>query len=290
MSAHMMELSANGWDMAVDLRFGGGVASLRHDGRDVLDPAPQGATSPVQLGTFALAPYANRIAHGRFAFGEQQVETARLHPGEPHGLHGLLWYAQVEPIAQGPEHLTLAFTHEGPDWPWAFRVEQTYRLSQAGWVHELAIINLASTDMPHGLGFHPRFKLARDSRVDTQLSHIWLTDETLLPTWSAMSDPRLDAILGAPFADWPFIDHCCGGWQGRALIDVAGLDRQVHLSASAECGFLHVYAPGNGTACFEPVTHMPDQANRGGMALLAPGARHQIVMGLGLGQDPILPT
>jgi aldose 1-epimerase len=136
--------------------------------------------------------------------------------------------------------------------------------------------------MPAGLGFHPAFPAPAGARLKAALEGVWLIDEEMLPLrhasmaeWVAASGR--DWAAGAHIAGDDLVDHCFTRWDGRVEITAPGRPTTV-ITASPNCGWLHIYCPPGGDAfCCEPVTHRPDpfaadDLTETGVVVLAPGA------------------
>lgn len=268
----MVTLAAAGWQAILLPALGGAVATLRHRGIDILRPTLPGATDPLETASFALVPYANRIAHGRFAFGGRKVSLPRNFGDHPHPLHGVGWKARwtIEDVRESTATLRLAHR---PDiyWPWAFVADQRFTLGNDGFEIRLTLENSDGAPMPAGLGFHPYFTAAADTRFRADVAGAWLADADQLPTQRVAADHFGDWSTGDGIARPDLVDHCHDGWSGFALIDHG--ERGVRLSATG-CDWLHLYMPpGERFFCAEPVSHLPDAVNRAhaGLAVLGPG-------------------
>lgn len=260
--------------------LGAAVASLRYQGRDALRPAPPGTGDPFETAAFALVPFANRIAGGRFQVGGRQVRIERNAPGQAHPLHGHAWRLPWRVQSAARARAVLSFEHPPDSWPWHYAVTQTLTLHAGSLEVLLTLENLDSTPMPAGLGWHPYFHKGRGALLQAHLEGVWLTDEEMLPVRLAH---------GARFAHWgrgdalaqpQLIDHCHTGWNGVARIMLPEQRLRLTLSASRELRWLHIYSPPEKDFfCIEPVSQMPNAVNRSappaltGHRLLAPGER-----------------
>lgn len=274
-----MKLEAHGWALELLPELGGAVGALRHAGYDVLRPIPADARDPLETGCFPLVPYANRIAEGRLVF-EGQEHRLPLNFGEhPHSLHGLGWQAEWTMAEAGADHATLTHAHEGgAGWPWAYRAEQRFELARGRCTITLALTNLADAPMPAGLGLHPYFPCDKATRLTARAERVWLADATMLPTVAAPAPYFGDWLAGAPVAGDALIDNAYAGWDGVARIE----QRWGSIELRAEgASVLHLYRPpGTGFFCAEPVSHLPDAVNRGGMDVLGPGETRTLAMTL----------
>ncbi|MCW4462082.1 aldose 1-epimerase [Sphingomonas sp. BT-65] len=274
-----MKLDAYSWALELLPALGGAIGALRHDGHDVLRPAPRGIADPLAAGCFPLVPYANRIAHGRFAFAGQEHQLPLNFGDHPHSLHGLGWQAAWTIAATGPDRATLAHTHDGgAGWPWAYRAEQRFTLAPERMRVELSLTNAADTPMPAGLGLHPYFPCDAETYLTFTAERVWLADETMLPTESAPAEAFGDWPATAPVAGTTLIDNAYDGWDGAAGIG----QRWGGFAMRGEgARVLHLYRPPAADFfCVEPVSHLPDAINRDGMDVLAPGATLRLAMTL----------
>jgi aldose 1-epimerase len=270
-----LKLIAEAWALEAAPECGGAILSLTRAGRDVLRPTPAVIADPFDVACFPLVPYANRIAHGAFAWDGETIRLPRNHPDQPHPLHGIGWLRSWSVIASSATSIAMRMTHSGDEtWPWAFTAEQQLDLSSTGLMATLDVVNDDDRAMPVSLGFHPYFAVAETLTFDA--AEVWLTDNQMLPTRRAAADALGDWASGSALARPDLVDHCFVGWRGRA--SVARDDATIVLAADGAPA-LHVYVPpGQDFFCAEPVTAMPDAVNRGEAAALAPGERFRVVM------------
>lgn len=273
-----MKLAAHGWALELLPALGGAVTTLRHQGHDVLRPAPE-APDVLATGCFPLAPYANRIARGWFAFDGREYRLPLNFGDHPHSLHGRGWQAEWTVAEASADRAVLAHAHDGgKGWPWPYRAEQRFELTPGGARIMLSLANRGDTPMPAGLGLHPYFPCDGDTRLTFGADRVWLADATMLPTVPASAAQFGDWAGGAPVAGETLIDNAYEGWDGALRIDQSW--GSVELRAEG-ANILHLFRPpGAGFFCAEPVSHLPDAANRGGMDVLAPGETMTLAMTL----------
>ena len=258
-------------------QLGGALAGLRFRGREVLRRAAPGVGEPLESAAFPLLPFANRIAHGRFRFGTQAVQLAPNAPGQLHPLHGQAWRGPWRVESLEARRIALVFAHPAGQWPWAYRARQVFTLGASGLEVELALENRAAEPMPAGIGWHPYLRRTPATRLCAPVSEVWLSDSQCLPTERAPADQVWDWTGGALMPP-TLVDHCYGGWTGRAQIEMPEESLRVRIEAGEPLRWLHVYSPpGEPFLCVEPVSHMPDALNRvepravTGLRELAPG-------------------
>lgn len=257
--------------------LGGSVLSFTRAGRDLLRPSPEATTDVLETASFPLVPYANRIAGGRFEFGERIAQLPGNMAGQAHPLHGDGWRGPWRVEAQDGASAVLRFDPGDSAWPWRYAARQAVRLVEDGLVLELEVENRDRAPGPFGIGFHPYFPDAATARLTAATTGAWMTDPEALPIrWEA----------GQPLADWNaghavrgsrLIDHCHTGWDGAARIELGAEGPVLRLTASAEMSCLHIYAPpGEAYFCLEPVSHSPNALNAAdpvaqGVRILEPG-------------------
>ena len=275
-------ISLSDGDLTLELlpELGAAVATLRYQGRDVLRPTPPGASDPFETAAFALAPFANRIADGRFRVGDRELAIPRNAPNQAHPLHGHAWREPWRVESAGRDAAVLSFEHSPDSWPWHYRVTQSLTLRADSLEVALSLENRDSTPMPAGLGWHPYFHKGRGARLQAQLEGVWLTDDEYLPVRLAHGTRFGQWGRGEEVARQELVDHCHTGWPGVAEILLPEEQLCLALTASRALRWLHIYSPPEKDFfCVEPVSQMPNAVNRSappaitGQKLLAPGER-----------------
>lgn len=261
---------------------GGAIASFTIGGRHVLRPMAAGTTDALMSACFPLVPFCNRIPNGRFTFEGREVVLPPNLGTHPHPLHGQGWRGPwtVEK-ARGGEAV-LSYAHAADAWPWPYRAEQRFTLSEAGLRLELSVTNTGREAMPAGLGLHPYFPAREDETLKAANDGVWLIDEDVLPTERHPGVWGPDWAHGATVAGHDLIDHCYTGWDQRAVLTAPGQPTTT-ITASPDCRWLHVYAPpGQDFLCVEPCASRPDPFGEGetGMVTLRPGESRGIWMGV----------
>jgi aldose 1-epimerase len=259
---------------------GGAIASFTIGDRHVLRPMVTGATDALAAACFPLVPFCNRIPNGRFTFeGREYVLPPNLGT-HPHPLHGQGWRnAWTVEKAQDDEAL-LSYEHTTDVWPWAYRAEQRFTLSETGLRLELSVTNTGQGAMPAGLGFHPYFPAREGETLTAANDGVWMIDKDVLPTMHHAGAWEPEWATGAGVAGHDLIDHCYTGWDQHAVLRAPG-EPATTITASAECRWLHIYVPpGQGFICVEPCASRPNPFGEGetGMVTLQPGQSRSIWM------------
>ena len=272
-----MRFAAGEWQLEIDPARGGMVRALERAGRPILRAAPPASSEPFDSACFPLAPYVNRIAHGDFTWEGAAYHLAPNHAGQRHPLHGTAWLGAWQ--VQSHDHTSASLTHHhaaGPDWPFAFMLQQDFALSPAGLEITLTLHNTGDRSMPAGLGFHPWFSRDQVRTIAFTSRSVWLADADMLPTHEAPADALGDWQRGSGLTRNDLVDHCYSGWEQSMRIVRSDGDVLVE---GDDTPFLHLYIPpGEAFFCAEPQSTMPDAVNRQCPPPLAPGASTRIAM------------
>jgi aldose 1-epimerase len=251
----------------------------------VLRSAPDTLRSVLDAASFPLVPFVNRIRGGSFDFRNRQINLAPNMAGDRSPLHGQGWLApwQVEDAA--PERATLRFRHEPGEWPWSYEARQIAQLYSNGLTLTLECRNLSDEPMPCGLGQHPYFPCGPQTRIDTQVDHVWTIDDDVLPVERVAARGRYD------LADRPVcgqgLDHGFAGWSRTALLTDPDWPFDLELRSN-DARFFQLYSPpSGGLFVAEPVSHANAALNAPeaqwpelGMRVLEPGESMRLRMRL----------
>jgi aldose 1-epimerase len=179
----------------------------------------------------------------------------------------------------------LAYVHEAGEWPWRYEARQAFDLDEEGLTVRLICRNLSDEPMPCGLGQHPYFPCTAETRLDTEVSHVWTIDEKVLPVEKVPAEGRYD--LRDRLVCGQGLDHGFGGWGGTTRISDPGLPFEIIMS-SPQARFFQLYSPeAGGIFVAEPVSHAnaalnaPEEAwTELGMRVLEPDEQMALEMRL----------
>lgn len=255
---------------------GGSIVGWRVGAQEMLRKASPGAVNagdPLQMASFPLVPYSNRIGYARFPWHGRIIELIPNFAPEPHAIHGTGWKQAWAVAEQGDDHITIEYHHAGDaHWPWPFIAAQNVRVGNGVLEIKLSAVNMANEAAPLAFGHHPYFD-QEGARLSFGAQQVWLSGADALPTEAIAPDGLLDFSNGGAVAARN-IDHCYAGWDGKARVDWAG--RPLALEITSDMPATVVYIPDGGDAfCFEPVPHINNALNRPGdlpaMPIIAPG-------------------
>lgn len=271
----MITLEAQDYRLTLDPARGAQIDNLdwQHPTRGWIPLlVPRQANGPAQAGCFIMAPFANRIASGRFHFDGIDHAIAVNLPQEDMANHGSAraqsW--QLLGADKSQARLGLAPCSHGP---WCFAMELQVTLAPQGVTLDLQLTNRGPVAMPFGMGFHPWFPKATGTTLAFATPRALRRDPKGLPLAKADPCPAFDPTAPQDLDQTPWIDGFFPDWpQRHARITLP--ECRIDLQAGGALRHLHVYVPDHlPTFCAEPVSHAPDAINRPDlpqMDLLAP--------------------
>ncbi len=233
------------------------------------------------VGAYALIPFSNRVADGRFTFEGQSYQLDRNFGGEPHAIHGNAWMRAWRVLHRDQAVAVLALDHAPPEdpagqWPFRYSAEIEYALRDDGLVVSIRVRNTDERAQPVGLGFHPFLPRGSDLALGFSADSVWQVGADGLP------DARLPVEDGYRFEpmrgiDGPPLDNCYAGWTGSAFLRWPRRGLALTITAGPPFGHLVVFTPpGRDYVAVEPASNMtdavnhPDVADRG-LSILQPG-------------------
>ncbi len=260
----MLELKAGNLNARIYPEAGGIIAGLdwrSPDGRlHKLLHSPDGAVpstaAPNMMGSWVMAPFANRAFDGVVDDGVQRFLVPDNNPRGGGNIHGFGWQSDWAILGHTDGHTVLEHRRsEGPD-PYRYRVRQEISLDDRGMTIALSITNEAEQALPYGIGHHPWFPCAADTRLGMTASGALIFGEAFRATGS-------EALAGGgPYAErpvfatgretaWSFL-----GWDGTARIETPSTGLAIMLTASESLRCPVVWAPaGAEFLCVEPQSH-----------------------------------
>ena len=258
---------------------GGPVPLLRESHR--------GSQTVLEMSSFPLVPYVNRIRGGRFTFRGQDVVLSPNMAGDISPLHGQGWLGAWTVESHGNQDAELRFVHQAGEWPWSYEAMQIFALDERGLSLRLECRNTSDTAMPCGLGQHPYFPCTAETRLRTEVRTAFEIDEHVLPTAEVPATGRFD-LTDRPVCGLG-LDHGFGGWGGGATMSDPRWPAPLRLS-SPQARFFQLYSPTEGGIFVaEPVSHANAALNEPeerwaelGLRVLEPGRSLRLDMRLEL--------
>jgi aldose 1-epimerase len=276
---------------------GGSIAAFTRDWREGprrrelhwLRPATASglaARNPLDMASFPLVPFCNRIRDGRASFEGREIRFPPNHPGEdaPHPLHGIGWLRPWAVESADAAQAVLALSVDASEaWPWRFSARQHFALHDRVLRVTMTATNEDSAPMPLGIGHHPYFPHHRGTRITSPAEAMWTGDAEVMPLVLEQGGPVTALREGVQLSELD-LDNNFVGWQHSTRIewpaDLHGPARALTMEAEAPLDYFVLYCPrGYDYFCAEPVSQCTDWLNllprygRGplGGARLAPG-------------------
>lgn len=258
----MLSLAAGPYAARISPEHGGIVAALEWRGPDgklhALLHAPAGllpsTAAPNKFGAWAMLPFANRAFDSLVDDGESRFTVPANDPSGT--IHGFGWQAAWEVERQDRGHTVLVHRRSaGPD-PYRYQARQEIRLDENGMTVFLSLRNEADRALPFGMGLHPWFPCAPDTRLGMTASGALVFGEKFRATGTQM------LAAGGPYAGkpvfatgaetaWSFL-----GWDGAARIETPSSGLAIAITASESLRCPVVWAPaGANFLCVEPQSH-----------------------------------
>lgn len=255
--------------------------------RPILRECHSGDPNVLDMASFPLVPFVNRIRGGAFDFRGEEVRLRPNMSGDVSPLHGQGWLDPWSVDSADASSAALSFVHQAGEWPWTYEAHQSFILEAGGLSVTLTCTNTGDRPMPCGLGQHPYFPCGPTTRLETEVRTAWTIDEHVLPVEEVPAEGRFD--LRDRLVCGQDLDHGFGGWSGSARMTDPAWPVEIVLS-SPTARFFQLYSPAaGGIFVAEPVSHANAALNAPeeqwpvlGMQVLEPGASAELTMRLGV--------
>ena len=232
---------------------------------------------PGPVSCFVMAPFANRIDGGVFTHEGCRHALPINRPEENVAIHGLSRLAPFEIVDHTDNSAKLLHRHRGD--VFAYDLLQTLQIGTRGVHIGLRLTNRDTKRMPFGIGLHPFFVRDEGTRLTFRARVRFVSDNRNLPTRAIAAADGPDFRQGVLLRDLPWFDSHYTQWEPRtALLERPDAGLSVTISAWGAFRNLHVFTPyASDFICIEPVSHVPDVANRrqfsplGDLYFLSPG-------------------
>jgi aldose 1-epimerase len=140
-------------------QVGATLRSYTYDGHDVIDGFAIAERATDGRGQ-VLAPWPNRLSHGRYTFGRHDCQAPLNEPSRNNAIHGLVRWLDWSPVTHEEDSVTLSCAvRPQPGFEWQLDLQVTYELDDAGLTVTLEASNGDSDRAPFGAGFHPYLTL-----------------------------------------------------------------------------------------------------------------------------------
>jgi aldose 1-epimerase len=242
---------AAGEYQATVTELGAGLRSLSLSGEHLTRTYDADELPPAGAGQL-LAPWPNRIDHGKYSFGGRSYQLDLSEPAHSNAIHGLTRFATWSVVSRQADQVELGLHLLGrPGYPFCLDLSARYRLSaEAGLEVTVTARNVGSRPAPFGTGSHP-YLVAGAGTVDSWQLQLpaarWQpADDRGIPAGRAEEvagsqyDFRERRSIGAISLDTAFTGLYSGA-DGRARVRLTGPDAEIALWAGAGYRWLQVF-------------------------------------------------
>jgi aldose 1-epimerase len=258
-------------DLSVEIipAIGGCIASFRLGDFDLMRPMPADAIAAGNVrkaGSYPLIPFSNRIADGRFTFGNNKYQMAPNTEGSPHAIHGLGWQNVWSERDSDYADIMLYLQHDpaqAPDgaWPFGFVAHQSFTLTENSLRVGLLVGSTHNGVAPVGFGMHPFFLKRPGTQLRFSARTVWLNDARKLPRTLQPTPPEWNFSAMRAIGD-TVVDNCFGQWSGEAEIWHQPEGVRITISAGDNLrNAVFFVPPGRDDFAFEPVSHINNALN-----------------------------
>ena len=229
-SGAQQTIAAGGYTAEI-ASVGASLRTLRFRDRDLVLPWGADEIRPRFRGA-VLAPWANRIAHGRWRWNEVEHQLPITEPERGHALHGLVAWSDWSARADGRAKVALTTSVVAqPGYPFTVRLTVSWSVGDDGLRCELHATNDSDGPAPFGCSIHP-YLVAPTGPLDAWTLHVaaeseLLVDRALIPTELVPTPEEHDFRAPRPIGTAE-IDHAFTGFafddgvEAVTLTDAAG--------------------------------------------------------------------
>lgn len=278
---------------AVIATRGAAIRQLRHSGRDLIVPFPQGGPILDYRGIIA-APWPNRIPDGSYTFNGVHYQIPINEVSRGCALHGLVFDEEWSLEAAVESGVTLScILQPRKGYPFRLKMLVSYHINESGLSANIAATNLSTSSAPYGVCPHP-YLVAGPAPLDEWTLHVpaseflEVTPDRLLPvSRRRVADHEFDFRTPRPIATTR-IDHAFTDieFDGHGLAHVVIRDpggTGVGIEWDRTLPWVQIHTadkesplPNRIGLAVEPMTCPPDAFNSGiDLVRLEPGATHE---------------
>lgn len=136
-----------------------------------------------------MAPWANRLADGRFVFSGSVYQNPIDEPAYQTALHGLVFNREFEMVQQTNHEVEFEIKlGKDSGYPFESTLRVWYELTDFGLISGLEFMNLGKQQIPLTTGFHPYFAFDDGDAVSIGAERVVISDSRLLPKTNLKSE------------------------------------------------------------------------------------------------------
>jgi aldose 1-epimerase len=244
------EITAGNYAATVT-ELGAGLRALSLRGKPLIRTYDADELPPAGAGQL-LAPWPNRVDHGRYSFGGATYQLDISEPARDTAIHGLTRWASWRVTTQTSDHVEMGLDLLGRSgYPFCLELRAGYRLSaDDGLEATLTARNSGSRAAPFGSGTHPYF-IVGEGLIDEYELRLpagrWQpTDDRGIPAGAPADvtgsdyDFRSSRPIGSTALDHAFTDLASDS-DGRSWVRISGPTTQIDAWLGPGYGWLQVF-------------------------------------------------
>ena len=177
-----IKLHCGAWQAEIAPQMGMNTVRLTCDGRAVLrSPVSWEALKEGSCvyGTPILLP-PNRTEEGRFTFDGKTWQLDINEPAFRNHLHGYVHCQSFAVKSASDTHVSAVYENKGETFPYPYRMEVNFSITQEGYLQEFLITNTGDSDMPVAFGLHTVF--AAPQSIAVPIHKRWKVNSCHIPT------------------------------------------------------------------------------------------------------------
>lgn len=248
-SGDQLAIAAGGYT-AVVAEAGATLRTLSYDGRPLVAGFAEDEHATAGRGQLLL-PWPNRVAGGRYRFGDRTHQLALSEPGRGNASHGLVRWASWRPVEHTADAVTMALRLPAQSgYPWTLDLTARYALSSDGLEVTVTAANRSLTPAPFAAGAHPYLTVGDgpldDWELDLPADTALTVDEAMVPTGredvaGTELDFRSGRAIGATVLDTAYTGLARGD-DGCAEVTLRHGDRAVTVWMDEQHGWVQVFS------------------------------------------------
>ncbi len=209
--------------------------------------------TPSGVGSFIMAPWANRIHRGRLVFKNSEYQLP-VDSGE-HAIHGTVRRREWEIVSETNNAAELRIELQNP-WPFSGHVVSKIELEGFSLRQTLEVhADGEELSFPAGVGWHPWFRRSLGSRelnVKVDVVGQWELDENVIPSGEMSESSASEKLRAGGWFDIGEVDDCFQLGSSR-LAELWWPELRLRIQSSPEVRQVMVYSPAD-SICVEPQT------------------------------------
>jgi aldose 1-epimerase len=218
-------------------------------------------------GSFIMLPYSNRIRNALFTWKNERYQLDKI---EKHAIHGDVRDRAWSISSQSQQQVVMEIDSQNfPDFnfPFPIAAEVSYAIEETKLQISLSVKNNSESEIPLGFGLHPYFNTSLGETGET--AKLQFSAQGYYPYEGDLPLPESGRVqipehfsFERPREIVSGIDHCYGGWNGKACISWPKSKVELRFECDKILRHAILYTPPNENFfAFEPASMSTDGFN-----------------------------